>query len=78
MERLNMNYVRDLMHRLRAGESERWIARDLGISRPTVHKYHELAQAHGFLQLTSVLPDDPTLFSVLGEAPNPPRTASSV
>jgi transposase len=78
MERLHMNYVRDLIHRLRAGESERRIARDLGISRPTVHKYHQLAQAHGFLEPGSALPDDAMLFSVLGEAPRPPRAASSV
>jgi transposase len=78
MERLHMNYVRDLIHRLRAGESERRIARDLGISRPTVHKYHELAQAHGFLQAGSALPDDAALFSVLGEPPRPPRAESSV
>lgn len=78
MERLHMNYVRDLIHRLRAGESERRIARDLGISRPTVHKYHELAQAHGFLQAGSALPDDAALFSVLGEPARPPRAASSV
>jgi len=78
MERLHMNYVRDLIHRLRAGESERRIARDLGISRPTVHKYHELARAHGFLQAGSALPDDAMLSSVLGEAPRPPRAASSV
>jgi DNA-binding CsgD family transcriptional regulator len=38
-----MNYLRDLIYRLRAGESERRIAADLGLSRPTVHKYHLLA-----------------------------------
>ena len=58
MERLHMTYVRDLIHRLRAGDSERRIACDLGISRPTVHKYHEMAQAHGFLEAGSALPDD--------------------
>jgi transposase len=73
-----MNYVRDLIHRLRAGESERRIARDLGVSRPTVHKYHELAQAHGFLEAGSALPDDAMLFRVLGEPPHPPRAVSSV
>ena len=44
MERLHMNYLRDLIHRLRASESERQIARDLRISRITVHRYHELAE----------------------------------
>ena len=45
MERLHINYLRDLTFgRLRAGESERRIARDLRISRVTVHRYHELAE----------------------------------
>ena len=44
-----MNYLRDLIHRLRSGESERRIACDLGISRITVHKYHQLAQQLGYL-----------------------------
>jgi DNA-binding CsgD family transcriptional regulator len=34
-----MNYLRDLIYRLGAGESERRIAQDLKVSRPTVHKY---------------------------------------
>jgi len=29
MERLHMNYLKDILHRLRSGESERRIARDL-------------------------------------------------
>ncbi|MCL6429314.1 MAG: hypothetical protein K6V36_00460 [Anaerolineae bacterium] len=33
MERLHMNYLRDLIHRLRAGEKERRVAFDLRISR---------------------------------------------
>jgi len=49
MERLHMNHLLDLIHRLRAGESERRIAQDLGLSRPTVHKYREVAEAHGYL-----------------------------
>ena len=36
MEHLHMNYLRDLIHRLRCGESERCIAQDMHISRPTV------------------------------------------
>ena len=36
MEHLHMNQLRDLMHRLRAGESERRIARDMSLSRTTV------------------------------------------
>jgi|GEM_PF-1030973 len=78
MERLHMNYLRDLIHRLRANESERRIARDLRISRTTVRHYHEIAQQHGFLSPDSAIPDDATLVAVLGPAPRPPTTPSTV
>jgi transposase len=78
MERLHMNYLRDLIHRLRSGDSERRIARDLGLSRPTIHKYHLLAEQHGFLDLHTSLPDDAAVSAVLGPAPQPPRVPSSV
>ena len=73
-----MNYLRDLIYRLRAGESERRIAVDLGLSRPTVHKYHLLAHGQGYLAPDSPLPDDATLQAALGPAPQPPRQPSTV
>lgn len=73
-----MNYLRDLIHRLRAGESERRVSRDLRISRITVHRYHELAERQGFLKPGSPMPEDGAISAVLGEAPQPPRTASTV
>lgn len=78
MERLHMNFLRDLVHRLRVGESERRIAQDLGISRPTVHRYHELAKREGYLDPGSPMPDDATLAAALGEPPRPPRVPSSL
>ena len=45
-----MHYVRDLIYRLRAGESERRVAADLGLSRPTVRKYRLLAENRGYLE----------------------------
>jgi DNA-binding CsgD family transcriptional regulator len=39
MERLHMNYLRDVVRRLRASQSERQIARDLKISRRTIQSY---------------------------------------
>ena len=78
MEQLHMNHWRDLIHRLRAGDSERQIARDVGLSRTTVHKYRALAQAHGFLQPDGPLPDDATLQAALGTGPQPPHALSSV
>jgi transposase len=78
MERLNMHYLRDLIYRLRAGESERRIARDLALSRGTVHKYHLWADEKGYLDPSVSLPDEATLASELGEAPGPPRQPSGV
>jgi len=73
-----MNYLRDLIHRLRANESERRIARDLQISRTTVRHYHEVAQQHGLLASDSPMPDDATLAAILGPVPCPPTTPSTV
>jgi transposase len=73
-----MNHLRDIIHRLRAGESERRIACDLKISRPTVHKYHVLAKAEGYLEAGRALPDDNTLRQVLGPGPQPPKIPSSL
>lgn len=78
MERLHMNYVRDLIHRLRAEESERRIAQDLRVSRTTVRRYRQLAEEHGFLQPGSTLPDDSALAAALGPAPRPPTTPSTL
>jgi len=45
VERLIVQTVLDIIYRLRAGQSVRVIARDLGHSRDTVCKYRDLAQA---------------------------------
>ena len=78
MERLHMNYLRDVIHRLRAGDSQRRIAEDLKISRTTVSKYRDWAKAQGYLQPDCPLPDNATLAAALGDPPQPPRQASSV
>ena len=78
MERLHMNYLRDIIYRLRKGESERRIAQDLDLSRPTVHKYHELAKREGYLDLSQPLPQDGTLQAALGPGPKPPKIPSSL
>jgi transposase len=78
MERLPMNHLRDLINRLRAGESERRIARDMHLSRTTVRKYRTLAEQQGYLQLEQALPDEPTLLAALGPGPQPRSVASSV
>ena len=77
MERIHMNYYKDIIYRLRAGESERQISRDLGICRPTVHKYKLKAEAEGFLSGIG-MPEESDVRSSLGPAPQPPRTPSSL
>ena len=61
MEHIHMNHLRDLIRRLRTGESERRIAQDMRISRQTVHKYHELAKKEGYLEAGSEIPADEIL-----------------
>lgn len=73
-----MNYLRDLIHRLRLDQSDRAIARDMHLSRVTIRKYREMAQAQGYLDLSTPLPDLQTLTAALGPAPKPPRPSSSV
>ena len=78
MERIHMNYIKDILYRLRSGQSERAIARDLGISRPTVHKYKIMAEEERFLEKTQELPDLEHLATVLGPMPQPPKSPSTL
>ncbi len=78
MERLHMNHLRDLINRLRAGESERRIARDMHLSRTTVRKYRDLAEQHGYLHPEQALPDEPTLLAAWGPGLLPRPVPSSV
>lgn len=73
-----MQYLRDLIHRLRLGQTERSIAKDLHLSRQTVSKYRELARSAGYLDGTGELPDVATLAARLGPPPAPPRIPSTV
>ncbi|MBF8279765.1 MAG: Integrase catalytic region [candidate division NC10 bacterium] len=73
-----MNYLRDLIHRLRLGQSERQIARDLHLSRQTVSKYRELTREAGYLESATELPDVATLSALLGPPLALPRTPSTV
>jgi transposase len=78
MERLHMHLLRDLVYRLRKGESERRIAQDLGIARGSVRKYRALAEGQGLLNLDLPLPEEPVLRAALGPAPPAPRQPSTV
>ena len=78
MERIHMNYLKDLIHRIRSGESDRRIARDMKISRTTVRKYRLWAEERGYLKPDAPFPDDASLAAALGKVPSPPRMESSV
>jgi transposase len=73
-----MNYLRDLIYRLRAGESERRIGQDLNVSRPTVHKYKIWAEGQGYLNPAQPLPELAVLVAALGPAPQPPHMISTL
>ena len=78
MERLNLNSICDIVYRLRRGQSERGIARDLGHSRHTVRHYHNLAREKGYLDLRRGVPEPDELLRELGPAPSAPVVVSTV
>lgn len=78
MERLHMNQIRDIVYRLQQGQSERQIARDLGISRVTVRKYRQVAEAGGYLAQSERVPSQADLAEQLGPGPRPPQNLSTV
>ena len=56
MERLKVQQVEEIIHRLRAGQSERSIVHDLGTARGTVRRYRQWAEAKGFLDPSHAMP----------------------
>jgi transposase len=56
MERLRVQIVLDIIYRLRAGQSQRAIVRDLCYARDTVRRYAKWAEQMGYLEPTSTLP----------------------
>lgn len=61
--------IREILRRLRLEETERRIARDLGVSRNTVSKYKSWAEVQGFLAPDLALPDLQTLQAALPSDP---------
>jgi transposase len=78
MERKHMNQIKEIIRRIQLGESERRIAQDLHISRPTVHKYHDMAKKAGFLEKKPELPGDEAIHKELGPGVKPPKVTSTV
>lgn len=56
MERLKVQQIEEIVHRLRQGQSERSIGRDLGCARETVRRYAGLARDRGYLAQSSPAP----------------------
>lgn len=78
MERLNLNTICDIVYRLRQGQSERAIAKDLGHSRHTVRRYHYLAEEKGYIDPWRPVPEPEELLRELGPAPSAPVIVSTV
>lgn len=73
-----MNIIREIIYRIRQGESERQISRDTGLSRPTIHKYKLMAAEKGYLDVRKTMAEEDELIAALGPAPSPPKTLSSI
>jgi transposase len=56
MEKLKVQQVQEIIHRLRMKQSERSIVRDLGCARETVRRYSSLARERGYLSEDVELP----------------------
>ncbi|MCX6344886.1 MAG: IS21 family transposase [Armatimonadetes bacterium] len=73
MERLRVQIILDIIYRLRAGQSERAIGRDLGYARDTVRRYAKWAKKSGYMDSGSSLPE---LENLQVELPPPVRKSN--
>ena len=78
MKRKHMNHIQDIIRRLQLGEGERRIARDMKISRGTVHKYHKIAKQKNYLERPDAVPGENELREALGVGVQTPRQVSTV
>jgi transposase len=78
MERLHMNDVIEVLHRLRQGEPVQAIQRDTGHARKTIRKYREIADSHGLLDKEKPLPDAQAFASLITKSPRFPQCISTV
>ncbi|MCE5324047.1 IS21 family transposase [bacterium] len=56
MERLRVQIVLDIIYRLKSGQSQRAIVRDLGYARDTVCRYARWSEQMGYLEPSATLP----------------------
>ena len=60
----NMTEIRNIIHRLRMGQSKRRIHKELGIYRPIIRELHKLALLHGWLNPELPMPSDEEIAKV--------------
>ncbi len=72
-----MFQYRQVLARLRAGQTDRQISRDRLMGRVKVAAFRALAAAHGWLDLERELPDDAALAAALGTARRARSTIST-
>jgi len=70
MERLRVQVIADIIYRLRTGQSQRSIARDLGYARDTIRHYHTWAKEKGYIDSDLPLPELSELSAELGPITN--------
>jgi len=76
--RFEMYQVRQIIQRLRLGESHRAIARSQGVGRPSVGTIERMAAEHGWLDPAVPIPDDATLEASFKKPRTAPQNVSSV
>ena len=64
--RFDMYHYRQILVRMRLGDSDREIARSKTMGRKKIAQVRELASEHGWLVPDADIPDDPVLATVLG------------
>ena len=76
--RFEMYQYRQLLTRMRSGESDRAMARSGLMGRQKASALREVAGREGWLEASSAMPDDATLAQVLDVGSSRPQSASSV
>jgi transposase len=76
--RIEMFQYRQVLVRLRAGDSEREIARSRLMGRDKLAAFRALAAERGWLHAEAALPDDAAIAAVLGQARRARSTVSTV
>lgn len=65
----NMTDIRNIIHRLRLGQSIRQIHRELGTYRPLIRDLHNLAVSYNWLNQDLAMPADDEITRVLNKSP---------